>query len=80
MAQVQTHKDSDMSDANGQSVAIDLTKHIEQAWELLRIRAMVRIVVMYCLDIEKFFNQPDADMKTMLAETSKSPPEDTENR
>ena len=41
---------------------------------------MVRIVLMYYLNLEKFLNQPDADLKIMLAEASESPPEETENR
>ena len=36
---------------------------------------IVRIVLMYYLNLEKFFNQPDADLKKMLAEAAESPPE-----
>ena len=35
---------------------------------------MVRIVLMYYLNLEKFLNQPDADLKIMLAGASESPP------
>ncbi len=31
------------------------------------------------LNLEKFLNQPDADLKIMLAEASESPPEVPEN-
>lgn len=34
---------------------------------------------MYYLNLEKFLNQPDADLKNMLAEASESPPEVLEN-
>lgn len=37
---------------------------------------MVRIVLMYYLNLHTFFNQPDADLKIMLAEASEAPPED----
>lgn len=40
---------------------------------------MVRIVLMYYLNLETFFNQPDADLKIMLAEAAESPPETNEN-
>ena len=33
---------------------------------------------MYYLNLEKFLNQPDADLKIMIAEESESPPDDTE--
>lgn len=33
---------------------------------------------MYYLDLEKFLNQPDADLNIMLAETSESPLESTQ--
>jgi hypothetical protein len=39
---------------------------------------MVRIVLMYYLNLETFFNQPDADLKIMLAQASESPPDATE--
>ena len=39
---------------------------------------MVRMVLMYYLNLYKFFNQPDADMKNMLAEVSESPPKQNE--
>ena len=36
-------------------------------------------VLMYYLNLEKFLNQPDADLKIMLAEASETPPENLEN-
>ena len=35
---------------------------------------MVRIVLMYYLNLQTFFNQPDADLKIMLAEVSEEAP------
>lgn len=40
---------------------------------------MVRIVLIYYLNLHAFFNQPDADMKSMLAEAAESPPIQDEN-
>lgn len=36
---------------------------------------MVRIILMYYINLESFFNRPDADLKIMLAEAAESPPE-----
>lgn len=41
---------------------------------------MVRIVMMYYLNLETFFNQPDADLKIMLAEVAESPPKEGVNQ
>jgi len=40
---------------------------------------MSELILMYYLNLEKFLNQPDADLKIMLAEASESPPEVPEN-
>ena len=40
---------------------------------------MVRIVLMEYLNMNTFFNMPDADMKLMLEEAAESPPDDNEN-
>lgn len=42
------------------------------------LATIVRIVLMYYLNLEKFLNQPDADLKDMLAEASESPPKSLE--
>ena len=36
---------------------------------------MVRIVLMYYLNLETFFNHPDADPKVMLVDAAESHPE-----
>lgn len=52
---------------------------LERRWSFSELATIVRIVQMYYLNLEKLLNQPDADLKTMLAEASESPPYDTEN-
>ena len=47
----------------------------KRRWSFSGLATMVRIVLMYYLNLEKFFNQPDADLNKMLAEVSKSPPQ-----
>lgn len=52
-----------------------LTRH----WSFSGLATMVRIVLMYYINLENFFNQPDADLRKMLEEASESPPESVEN-
>ena len=40
---------------------------LERRWSFLGLATIVRIVLMYYLNLEKPLNQPDADLKTMLA-------------
>lgn len=52
-----------------------LQSSLTRPWSFSGLATMVRIVLMYYLNLEKFFNQPDADFKMMLAEASESPPQ-----
>lgn len=55
-----------------------LQSTLTRKWSFSGLATMVRIVMMYYLNLEKFFNQPDADLKIMLAKASESPPGITE--
>ena len=54
-----------------------LQSSLERRWSFSGLTTMVRIVLMYYLNLEKFFNQPDADLSHMLAEVSESPPQES---
>ena len=56
-----------------------LQSTLQRRWSFSGLATIVRIVLMYYLNLEKFLNQPDADLKIMLAEESESPPDDSEN-
>lgn len=56
-----------------------LQSSLTRQWSFSGLATMVRIVMMYYLNLEKFFNQPDADLKMMLAEVSEAPPNASEN-
>lgn len=56
-----------------------LQSSLSRQWSFSGLATMVRIVLMYYLNLETFFNQPDADLKIMLAQASESPPETNEN-
>ena len=51
-----------------------LQSKLKRNWSFSGLATMVRIVMMYYLNLEKFLNQPDADLKIMLAGASESPP------
>lgn len=56
-----------------------LQSKLKRRWSFSGLATIVRIVLMYYLNLEKFLNQPDADLKIMLVEAAESPPKDTEN-
>ena len=56
-----------------------LQSTLQRRWSFSGLATIVRIVLMYYLNLEKFLNQPDADLNSMLIEASESPPEDSEN-
>ena len=51
-----------------------LQSSLERRWSFLGLATMVRIVLMYYLNMQAFFNQPDADLKIMLAQQQKHHP------
>ena len=56
-----------------------LQSSLERRWSFLGLATMVRIVLMYYLNMQAFFNQPDADLKIMLAHAAEASPEEVEN-
>lgn len=57
-----------------------LQSSLSRPWSFSGLATMVRIVMMYYLNLETFFNQPDADLKIMLAEAAESPPAERVNQ
>ena len=53
-----------------------LQSKLQRRWSFSGLATIVRIVLMYYLNLEKFLNQPDADLNIMLAESSESPPQE----
>ena len=52
---------------------------LERNWSFSGLATMVRIFLMYYLNLQTFLNQPDADLEIMLERASEAPPDDTEN-
>ncbi len=55
-----------------------LQSRLKRRWSFSGLATIMRIVLMYYLNLEKFLNQPDADLNIMLAQVSESPPLDHE--
>ena len=50
-----------------------LQSRLKRRWSFSGLATIMRIVLMYYLNLEKFLNQPDADLNGILAEASESP-------
>lgn len=53
---------------------------LTRQWSFFGLATMVRLVMMYYINLESFFNHPNADLKIMLAEASEPPPSQFENQ
>ena len=53
-----------------------LQSELERRWSFSGLATMVRIVLMYYLNIQTFFNKPDEDLRLILLEASESPPDE----
>ena len=53
-----------------------LQSELERRWSFSGLATMVRIVLMYYLNIQTFFNKPDEDLRLILMEVSESPPDE----
>ena len=56
-----------------------LQNSLERHWSFSGLATMVRIVLMYYLNMQTFFNKPEEDLKLMLIEVAEPPPEETLN-
>lgn len=54
-----------------------LQTSLQRHWSFSGLATVIRIVLMYYLNLEKLLNQSDADMKIMLSEVPKSSSDDT---
>ena len=52
---------------------------LERSWSFSGLATMVRIFLMYYLNLHTFLNQPDADLKIMLELAAEAPPDETGN-
>ena len=52
-----------------------LQKRLARPWSFSGLATMVRIVLMYYINLNSFFEKPDEDLKVMLQELAEEPPE-----
>ena len=56
-----------------------LQSSLQRSWSFTDLATIVRITLMYYINMEKLFNNPYKDLEKMLAESLESPPENIEN-
>ncbi len=52
-----------------------LQKRLTRPWSFSGLATMVRIVLMYYINLNTFFERPDEDLRLMIQEAAESPPE-----
>ncbi len=55
-----------------------LQRRLTRPWSFSGLATMVRIVFMYYINLDTFFESPDKDLKIMLQKASDSPPNDSD--
>jgi hypothetical protein len=55
-----------------------LQKSLTRSWSFSGLATMVRIVLMYYINLNTFFERPDDDLKRMLQEVAEAPPKGTD--
>lgn len=51
-----------------------LQRRLKRPWSFSGLATMVRIVLMYYINLDSFFEKPDEDLKELLIEAAESPP------
>ena len=51
-----------------------LQKRLNRSWSFSGLATMVRIVLMYYINLNNFFETPDEDLKRILQEADEEPP------
>ena len=57
-----------------------LQQSLRRKWSFSGLATMVRIVLMYYINLDSFLESPDEDLKRMLEECAESPPENREEQ
>jgi hypothetical protein len=56
-----------------------LQQSLKHRWSFSGLATMVRIVLMYYINLDTLLESPDRDLKKILAECAEAPPNITEN-
>ena len=57
-----------------------LQQRLKRRWSFSGLATMVRIILMYYINLDSFLESPDEDLKRMLTECAEAPPETEEDR
>ena len=52
-----------------------LQKSLKRSWSFSGLASIVRIILMYYLNLESFLNDPESDLRSMIEKARESPPE-----
>lgn len=52
-----------------------LQNSLQKKWSFSGLATIIRIILMYYINLENFLNKPDANLNIMLAEATESPPQ-----
>lgn len=53
-----------------------LQRRLTRSWSFSGLATMVRIILMYYINMDTFFERPDEDLKLLLKQTAEEPPEE----
>ena len=56
-----------------------LQSSLKRHWSFSGLATIVRIMLMYYINLEKFLNNPSHDLEIMMSQATESPPESIEN-
>ena len=70
----QCHQDTDMGDPNRQPAADAAPEGVTHAWSFSGLATIVRITLMYYIDIMGFLEHPEKDWELALEKATSSPP------
>ena len=52
-----------------------LQKSLKRSWSFSGLASIIRIILMYYLNLESFLNDPESDLRRMIEKARESPPE-----
>lgn len=52
-----------------------LQNSLQKQWSFSGLVTIIRIILMYYINLENFLNKPDANLNIMFAEATESPPQ-----
>lgn len=73
----QRHKDPDMGDPDGEPPLMVVQRRVSRPWNFSGLATIVRIMLMYYVNIYSFLEDPEKDWAKIIAENEQPPPQPT---